>query len=436
MHTWFGLVVPRATIGLKTYDGHFRKQRRLWNVALSPKFLNEVAAQCFVGAANDLADVWMEKAELAGAGRAFEAQNDVKMATLDGMWMMCGGTSLGLMAARKKALQDFGAVEKKTDIKVSFAKVEMPEFYDILQTLLVCLDWVMQGFSPRVYTFIFRYTGFLGRAEREKDKILDACIALSRARVEKGVTGMTCALDEVIRKDLRLNDGSKTDIVDNPALRDELLELLITGHETTASSISWALKYLTDNPQAQTRLRESLQAAFVDKQPSTQEHITTSLPYLDAVIAETLRVSSVGPVSFRQTLVPCEIMGHCIPANTPIILVTAGPSYNSPDIPSAKLPKSLPHLHALNIFAPERWLVDGKFDPEAVHMLPFSAGPRGCFGKQIALLEMRIMIAALVLRFEFPRLAKTLSGYDARDGLTRRPASFYVHSRAIKRSGD
>jgi hypothetical protein len=254
MHTWFGLVVPRATIGLKTYDGHFRKQRRLWNVALSPKFLNEVAAQCFVGAANDLADVWMEKAELAGAGRAFEAQNDVKMATLDGMWMMCGGTSLGLMAARKKALQDFGAVEKKTDIKVSFAKVEMPKFYDILQTLLVCLDWVMQGFSPRVYTFIFRYTGFLGRAEREKDKILDACIALSRARVEKGVTGMTCALDEVIRKDLRLNDGSKTDIVDNPALRDELLELLITGHETTASSISWALKYLTDNPQAKNTL--------------------------------------------------------------------------------------------------------------------------------------------------------------------------------------
>lgn len=56
----------------------------------------------------------------------------------------------------------------------------------------------MHCVSPREYTFTSKYTGFLGRAEKEKDKILDAWMAVSGARVEKNATGMTCALDEVI----------------------------------------------------------------------------------------------------------------------------------------------------------------------------------------------------------------------------------------------
>lgn len=410
---------------------------------MSPKFLHEVTSQCFFEAADQLAELWTTKAELAGADRAFEAQEDIRLATLDGIWNMCCGSSLGLLGARQQGLQQPRAVKRKDSLTAKFSKGEMPRFYEALQSLLVALDWVLQGVSPRGYKLIFTYSGYLPRIERESRMILDQWIAVSRARVREKAPGMPCALEEVLRKDLRLNAGLASEAVSDEALRSELLELLITGHETTASSISWALKYLTDHPQAQRRLRESLIAAFPAALPTATDLMTSSLPYLDAVIAETLRLSATGPVSFRQTLTPCEIMGRWIPADTPIILVTAGPSYNSSEVSPTKEKVNSQVSHAaspqenqfatpLRAFAPERWLANGKFDAGAVHMLPFSTGARGCFGKPIAMLEMRIMIAFLILRFEFPQLALSLSGYGAWDGLTRRPTSCYVSPRAIE----
>ncbi|KAF2443839.1 cytochrome P450 [Karstenula rhodostoma CBS 690.94] len=446
MHTWFGLLAPGATIGLKSRDSQFRRQRRLWNVILSPKFLNETAAPCFVEVAKKLSDIWVRKAELAGSCHAFEAQEDIKHATLDGMWKMGCGAEMGLQAAKIERLRKPAAIRMRGSSTVEFAMCKMPDFYDTLGTLLLCLDWAMQGVSPRMYTWFFRSTGILPRAEIKKDIILDQCIAGSRERVLKETQGLRCALDEILLKDIRLQSVSRPTgpTQSDAALRDELLELLITGHETTASSIAWALKYLTNNPESQSRLRASLYSASLNTDVTAQDIVATSVPYLDAVIAETLRLSATGPVSFRQTLLPCEILGHAIPAGTPIILVTAGPSYASPAMPAIPLvlrsstsqaallrkEKSSPHpkhcMHDLQTFAPERWLVDDRFDPNAVHMLPFSTGPRGCFGKKIAMLEMRVVIAILVLRFEFPRLEAGLSGSAARDGLTRRPTRCYV----------
>ncbi|KAH7089848.1 cytochrome P450 [Paraphoma chrysanthemicola] len=416
MHTWFGLLVPRATIGFKSKDAHFKQQRRLWNVILSPKFLDEVAAPCFVEVANKLAELWEKKAELAGSKYAFEALADIKHATLDGVWKMCCATELGLLDATISRLRAPAALKVRGHGVVEFAKCEMPKFYDSLGTMLVCLDWVMQGISPRMYTWIFRITGILPRAEKEKDAVLDRCIELSRSRINRKTEGLQCALDQVLLKDLQLNEGPtpEEDTDREATMRDELLELLITGHETTASSIAWALKYLADNPDVQTQLRASLQSALPKALPSAKDIVTTSMPYLDAVIAETLRISATGPVSFRQTLVPCGILGCAIPAGTPIILVTAGPSYERLDMPTVPLAlrskasqatlerkETLPlssqsPLYDLSTFAPERWLVEGQFDPNAL---------------------------------DFPQLAGRLGRYGARDGLTRRPTSCYVSPR-------
>lgn len=463
MHMWFGLVAPRATIGLKSKDAAFKEQRRLWNVVLSPHFLEEVAAERFHEVAIKLSQLWARKGVIANQKMAFEAQEDLRMATLDGIWKMNIGSELGLMNARIARLDGPNAVLKESKERIDFAQSEVPEFYKTLSTLLVCLDWVMQGISPRLYTWFFTSTGILARAAKKKDEILNCCITNSKARVNKGigthVHGATCSLDQVFRKDLSLSKGKNSDsqAASSSALGDELLELLITGHETTASSIAWALKFLTDNPDVQNQLRASLNAAFPNASPSAlplaKELFTASLPYLDAVIAETLRLSNTGPVSFRQTVVQCNILGHTIPAGTPIVLVSAGPSYNSPMMPTT--PENLRSRTSkaafsrktisssllrqalfqpsddLGAFRPSRWIVDGTFDFQAVPMLPFSAGPRGCFGKKIALLEMKILLAVLIIRFEFPRLGKALSGYGALDGLTRRPTCSYVRPKCI-----
>lgn len=462
MHTWFGLVAPRATIGLKTNDRVFREQRRVWNVVLSPKFLEEVAAPCFLHASTQLTCLWAKKSKMTGPKRAFAAQDDIKLATLDGMWQTCIGSRLGLLATSIERLHESRPIKNERTDMVTFAKADLPKFFVVFGTLLTCLDWVMLGFSSRLYTWVFKYSGVLGRAMKEKDAILDYYIAASRKRVGMHPTVKMCALDEVIYKDLSLGGDLKNqgDELADAALRDELLELLITGHETTASSIAWALKYLTDSPEIQKRLRRSIRVALrhtsYSRLPSVTDLMAAPLQYLEAVIAETLRLSNTGPVSFRQTMVPCRLLGHDIPVGTPIILVTAGPSYNSAEGPppsntlSSKTSQiAFSHeqvrqavsrsedcnspVYSLDKFVPERWLRDGKFDANAVHMLPFSAGSRGCFGKKIALLELKIMITIFILRFEFPRLPERLSGYQVQDGLTSRPQSCYVSPRAEQR---
>lgn len=454
MHTWFGVVAPKATIGLKTQDREFKQQRKLWNVMQGQKFLEDVGAECFAESAAELLELWEGKAALAEKKTsAFEAQEDIKMTTLDGMWEALVGTRFGLLRAKIERLQRAGAVEKEARGIIKFAKCTLPAFYGVFGTLFMFMDRVLQGTSPRLYTWVYTFSGILAHYHRKKDRILDQHIALSRQRVKTNEGGRTCALDQVLYKNIRLRQSSMdNDEIDDAALRDEVLDLLITGHETTATTVSWAIKYLSDNPEIQTRLRATLSSAFPHVSHPIQplcvyELVHASLPYLDAVIAETLRLSNTGPVSFRQALVNCEIMSHDVPAGTPIILVTAGPSYDAPDMPStqrrcswkdrqdrhekSRTSVSMDDKEAvpstpLNCFAPERWLLDGTFVPDAVRMLPFSAGPRGCFGKKIAMLELRILIATLVMRFEFPRLAKELSGYEAQDNLTSRPWDCYI----------
>lgn len=461
MHTWFGLVSPKATIGLKSKDKTFKAQRRLWNVVLSPRFLEVVAAERFREVAVRLADLWAGKVALIDGNLAFKAQEDIKLATLDGIWKMNVGSNLGLLDAKISRLDLPDAWSRTWGGTAAFASTRMPEFYTILSTLLMCLDWVMQGISPRVYTWFFQVTGILARADQKKDQILDGSISARRSRATKDLfeekdSSLNCALDQVLRKDFILSATGEqpNEAISDAALRDELLELLITGHETTASSIAWALKYLSDHPVAQARLRASLQTAFSDavpsNLPSAKEIYTTPLPYLDSVISETLRLSNTGPVSFRQTLTQCDILGHTVPAGTPMILVSAGPSYSSPKMPwtpeylrSKSSQAALTQKQSLSSvqrrdpdltsFDPVRWLrTDGSFDPDAIPMLPFSAGPRGCFGKRIALLEMKIVLAVLIMRFEFPRLEARLSGYSAVDGLTRRPRSCFVKPRILE----
>jgi cytochrome P450 len=441
MHDFFGFLVPDATIGMPTGE-RFKKQRRLWNTILSPSFLREVAAPTIHQAVLNLADIWQQKTDLAGDD-AFEFGEDIKMATLDAIWSMAVGSNLGLLDANRKRLS-YRPINRSHG-KVTFRGMERPPFYRALCTLLTCLDWVMQGISPRMYRWIFRHMPAFLYAEKLKNEHLNEEISAARKRQRNSeISKITCALDQVLWKDATLADGSGEESSD-AALRDELLELLITGHETTASSICWALKYLTDNPDIQSSLRNSIYTAFPNASstasPSALELTETSLPYLDAVITEVMRCSRTGPVSFRHAVTECRILGHCVPAGTPIILVTAGPfdslfnrlnileskrSFTSQTTYICKGDRDFNLDIPIDQFVPGRWLQDGKFDENAGLSLPFSSGPRGCFGKKIALLEMRLMLALLVIRFEFPRLGVRLSRYMAKDGLTRRPTCCYV----------
>jgi cytochrome P450 len=154
-------------------------------------------------------------------------------------------------------------------------------------------------------------------------------------------------------------------------LRDELITLLLAGHETTATSIGWAFERLLRTPAALERLTREVESG-------------ASSDYLDAVVKETLRVRPVITEVFRAPSERIELGGYSFPARTQmaasIVLVQLDPELYPPD----------PHE-----FRPERFL-DGA--PEPYTWVPFGGGVRRCLGATFATLEMKVVISTILRR--------------------------------------
>jgi cytochrome P450 len=152
-------------------------------------------------------------------------------------------------------------------------------------------------------------------------------------------------------------------------LRDELMTLLVAGHETTATGLSWAVELLARHPEALERL-ESEVAAGGDE-------------YLDAVIKETLRLRPVIALVLRKLVEPMEIGGHLLPAGVSVA-------------PSIYLVHRHPEIYPEpERFRPERFIEQ----PAGTYTwIPFGGGVRRCLGGAFAEFEMSVVLRELVRR--------------------------------------
>lgn len=135
-------------------------------------------------------------------------------------------------------------------------------------------------------------------------------------------------------------------------LVDQLMTFLAAGHETTASSMTWALLALCQHPEMQARLREEIRAnlpSIEDSSKPMSAEIMDGLPYLHAVCNEVLRVHSPVPLTRREAAKDTTILGQFVPKGTDIILAPA----------AVNTSKELWGEDALE-FNPERWMGPGK----------------------------------------------------------------------------
>lgn len=153
-------------------------------------------------------------------------------------------------------------------------------------------------------------------------------------------------------------------------LRDELMTLLVAGHETTATALAWTLERLVRHPDVLARLRE--------------EAAEGGHEYLDAVIRETLRLRPVVPGVVRMLQRPMTIGGMDLPEGV-IIAPSIYLIHRRPDV--------YPDPHA---FKPERFLGDEV--PGTYEWLPFGGSIRRCLGASFALYEMRIVLQTILRR--------------------------------------
>jgi cytochrome P450 len=226
---------------------------------------------------------------------------------------------------------------------------------------------------------------------------------------------------------------------------------IIAAHDTTSTTITWTLKFLADHQDVQNKLRSTLHSSFANakienRQPSYQEITKTVIPYLDAVIEESIRYSRTTPSAIRTALNDVEVLGHRIPKGTDVFLMSNGPSIFSPSFPISDTLRSPTALAAkervgawdpddMGEFKPERWLKeeDGEmvFDAAAGPLLTFGLGPRGCYGRRLAYLKLRLLLVLVVWELELGRVPEGLRGYEAVDKLTHMPQQCYVRLRKL-----
>jgi len=212
-----------------------------------------------------------------------------------------------------------------------------------------------------------RPTGAIGSALDQLDETIYA--ELARRRVQADLAERTDILSLLMQA--RDEDGQT---MTDEELRDELVTLLLAGHETTATSVAWAIERLVRHPQKLARL-----VAEIDAGPDGGER------YATAVVNETLRVRPVVPIVARMLMKDFELAGRLLPAGTRVM-------------PSIYLTNRNPRVYdAPDEFRPERFLKDS---PDTFSWIPFGGGIRRCIGASFAQLEMKLMLRTMLSELE------------------------------------
>jgi cytochrome P450 len=182
-----------------------------------------------------------------------------------------------------------------------------------------------------------------------------------------------------------------SDHLDEAALCDQLRMLLLSGHDTTATTIAWVLERITHIPSVLAEVERTVRAGDDS--------------FLDAVVHETLRLRPVAPITVRLTKEPLVLDGFTVPPETLVVpfiaLVHRRPDiYPDPDV-----------------FRPERFL---GVRPNAFSWIPFGGGMRRCIGAPMAMLEARIVLRALFQELDI-RAARPASEAVGRNSVFTAP---------------
>ena len=170
-------------------------------------------------------------------------------------------------------------------------------------------------------------------------------------------------------------------------LRDQLMTLLLAGHDTTANSLSWALERLTRDPQTLARAVAAADASAAGDSAGDD--------YLDAVAKETLRIRPVVFDVGRVLKEPAEIAGYTLPAGVTVI-PAIGLVHTRDDIYDDAAQFSPERMLGSDASAPRR----GKANLSPTTWLPFGGGNRRCLGANLALAEIRIVLREVLRRAE------------------------------------
>lgn len=343
-HKGIGLVHARRALGdgLLTSEGElWRKQRKV----IQPAFHNRRLGD-YAGIVSDEATGLVQRLRARVGGGPVDVLQELTGLTLG----VLGRTLLDA------DLASFAGVDE------SFAAVQDQAMFELV-TLSGVPSWVP---LPRQLRF--------RRARQHLQGVVDQLVA-QRIATAGG-------RDDVLSR-LILSTGQETDRrVGRQRLRDELVTLLLAGHETTASTLGWSLYLVDRHPQVKRRLRDEAREVLGDQKLAFED--LHRLRYTAMVIEEAIRLYPPVWILPRRALADDEIGGYHVPAGADVLIC----------------PYTL-HRHPRFWDDPERFDPE-RFDPERSSgrpryaYIPFGAGPRFCVGSNLGMMEATIVLATLM----------------------------------------
>lgn len=175
----------------------------------------------------------------------------------------------------------------------------------------------------------------------------------------------------------------------NAELLGNVFTILMAGEDTTANSLGWMIWYLGQHPEVFQKIKSEMDEALGENRVLSSAEQASKLSYTEAVAMETMRLKPVAPILLMMPLKEMTLKGIRLPELTPIILLNRAAGLKDEYFSQAAQ------------FNPDRWL-----SPEAQtnHFhdasTPFGAGPRYCPGRQLAMLEIKAVMAVLARNFE------------------------------------
>ncbi|KAL4734227.1 cytochrome P450 [Aspergillus similis] len=435
----FGELLPNCHVWMPTGE-QFKAHRNLIRPAIHAKTMAMLG-------------LWKERARLA-EGRPFEGDHDIFRATLDVILSATFELEAGSIAAQTALLAGLNSVALPADhdSPVVFPTAKDPEAFTSIRSLLDSVEIGLNSPLPTPHMrFALAFYPELSSARRYKDTMIAERVNRAWNKFGNQKSGddqVRCAVDLLIQRQAQMARKEQRDpTYDVEAIKGELFGFIAAGHETTSTTICWALKFLTSHQDVQDKLRNVLHAVHARAKeagdvPTTEEIVNASVPYLDAFIEESHRCGNTVPTIVRHTIRDTVVLGHHIPKGTDVFLLTNGPSYQSAalqvdeSLRSATSRQSKGRFGVWNSadidqFLPERWLTHDeqgqcRFDSRAGPAHPYGAGQRGCFGSKFAMLELRMIITLVVWCFRLNKTPPSLSSFAGHDQNTKRAQQVYL----------
>ncbi len=215
------------------------------------------------------------------------------------------------------------------------------------------------------------------RAARQLDEVVYALIRERRSSDDTG--------DDLLYALLHAQDESGR-VMPDKQLRDEVMTLLLAGHETTAVSLSWTWYLLAQYPEVEEKLWSELREVLNGRRPEAQD--LPKLTYTGRVIKEAMRLYPPAWAVVRKSLQECEIGGYRVPAGSTVMMnqwvMHRDPRYyDQPDR-----------------FNPDRWLDERLKKTPKFAYFPFGGGPRTCIGASFATMEGVLVLATIAQKYQ------------------------------------